>query len=46
MPNWLKKQLRKAFAEKNRHQLIVLNQCWFYYHTTNEEPHPGACHYD
>ncbi|TSB45857.1 cortex morphogenetic protein CmpA [Alkalicoccobacillus porphyridii] len=31
MPTWLKKQLRRAFAEKNKYQLRVLNQCWFYY---------------
>ncbi|WP_306984736.1 cortex morphogenetic protein CmpA [Alkalicoccobacillus murimartini] len=34
MPNWLQKQLRHAFAEKNRYQLRVLNQCWFYYQKT------------
>ncbi|WP_156321298.1 cortex morphogenetic protein CmpA [Bacillus sp. JCM 19041] len=35
MPTWLKKQLRKAYADKNRHQLKVLNQCWFYYKTSS-----------
>ncbi|ALA52011.1 cortex morphogenetic protein CmpA [Shouchella clausii] len=37
MPIWLKKQLRKAYAEKNRHQLKLLNQCWFYYKATHGE---------
>ncbi|MCM2677030.1 cortex morphogenetic protein CmpA [Alkalicoccobacillus plakortidis] len=34
MPNWLKKQLKRAFVEKNKYQLRVLNQCWFYYQRT------------
>ncbi|WP_100406117.1 cortex morphogenetic protein CmpA [Bacillus solitudinis] len=31
MPLWLRKQLRRAYAEKNGYQVKILNQCWFYY---------------
>ncbi|MEH6939127.1 MULTISPECIES: cortex morphogenetic protein CmpA [Bacillaceae] len=31
MPSWLKTQMQKAFYEKNRYQIKLLNQCWFYY---------------
>jgi hypothetical protein len=31
MPNWLKNQMQKAFLEKNRYQIKILNQCWFFY---------------
>ncbi|WP_157404707.1 cortex morphogenetic protein CmpA [Shouchella shacheensis] len=37
MPTWLRKQLRRAFIEKDRRQLKVLNQCWFYYKNSNEK---------
>lgn len=32
MPKWLIKQLMQAFLEKDRRQIIFLNQCWFEYH--------------
>ncbi|HWJ77460.1 MAG TPA: cortex morphogenetic protein CmpA [Niallia sp.] len=31
MPNWLQNQIKKAFYEKNRSQVKLLNQCWYYY---------------
>ncbi|QQK79183.1 cortex morphogenetic protein CmpA [Salicibibacter cibi] len=31
MPYWLKKQLAKAYFEKNRYEIVMLNQCWFAY---------------
>ncbi|WP_188390166.1 cortex morphogenetic protein CmpA [Priestia taiwanensis] len=31
MPIWFRNQIKRAFLEKNRHQLKLLNQCWFYY---------------
>lgn len=31
MPYWLKKQLRQAFLQKNRYQILVLNDCWYFY---------------
>ncbi|MGL4521751.1 MAG: cortex morphogenetic protein CmpA [Bacilli bacterium] len=39
MPTWLKKQLQKAFVEKNTTQIRILNQCWYFYRTKvlNEE---------
>jgi hypothetical protein len=29
MPNWLVKQLMKAFRIKDRRQIQFLNECWF-----------------
>ncbi|MGA9173664.1 MAG: cortex morphogenetic protein CmpA [Thermoactinomyces sp.] len=29
MPQWLYRQLRRAFLEKDRKQIRLLNQCWF-----------------
>ncbi|GGE23966.1 hypothetical protein GCM10011571_27580 [Marinithermofilum abyssi] len=31
MPNWLKKQLMRAFNGKDRRQIRILNHCWFHY---------------
>ncbi|RLQ93162.1 cortex morphogenetic protein CmpA [Falsibacillus albus] len=31
MPTWLQKQMQRAFLEKNRYQIKLLNQCWFFY---------------
>ncbi|MED0661178.1 MULTISPECIES: cortex morphogenetic protein CmpA [Bacillus] len=31
MPNWLKNQMRMAFLQKDRSQIKLLNQCWFFY---------------
>ncbi|WP_340372615.1 cortex morphogenetic protein CmpA [Peribacillus sp. FSL E2-0218] len=31
MPNWFQNQIRKAFYEKDYHQVKMLNQCWFFY---------------
>ncbi|SDH80760.1 hypothetical protein SAMN05192534_11214 [Alteribacillus persepolensis] len=31
MPGWFMRQLKKAFFEKNRQEIRVLNQCWFDY---------------
>ncbi|HDR3908717.1 cortex morphogenetic protein CmpA [Bacillus toyonensis] len=31
MPAWLKKQMQRAYFEKNRYQIKLLNECWFYY---------------
>ncbi|MGL4819527.1 MAG: cortex morphogenetic protein CmpA [Bacilli bacterium] len=33
MPSWLRKQLQKAFLEKNTSQIRILNQCWYFYRT-------------
>ncbi|WP_152608240.1 cortex morphogenetic protein CmpA [Halalkalibacter okhensis] len=31
MPEWLRQRLKRAYLEKDRYQIKVLNQCWFYY---------------
>ncbi|MGP7819077.1 cortex morphogenetic protein CmpA [Niallia sp. 01092] len=31
MPSWLQNQMKRAFYAKDRYQIIVLNQCWYYY---------------
>ncbi|EZP79201.1 hypothetical protein H839_00620 [Parageobacillus genomosp. 1] len=31
MPTWLQNQMRRAYYEKNRYQIKLLNQCWFFY---------------
>ncbi len=31
MPNWLMKQMQKAFLEKDNYQIKLLNQCWYFY---------------
>ncbi|EIT87435.1 hypothetical protein A374_00635 [Fictibacillus macauensis ZFHKF-1] len=36
MPTWFKKQLRKAYFQKDRYQIRLLNQCWFFYNQKNE----------
>jgi len=32
MPQWLSKQLMQAFYNKNRKQIRLLNDCWFFYY--------------
>ncbi|WNF36930.1 cortex morphogenetic protein CmpA [Bacillaceae bacterium IKA-2] len=36
MPDWLQNQLRNAFQEKNKQQIRLLNQCWYYYYRRYE----------
>ncbi len=35
MPSWFKKQMQRAYLEKDRYQIKMLNQCWFFYHKKN-----------
>jgi hypothetical protein len=28
---WLRMQIKRAFYEKNRYQIKLLNQCWYFY---------------
>ncbi|MCA1066355.1 cortex morphogenetic protein CmpA [Rossellomorea sp. AcN35-11] len=35
MPNWLVNQLRRAYFEKDRYQIKLLNQCWYFYRRKN-----------
>ncbi|KAA9004898.1 cortex morphogenetic protein CmpA [Paenibacillus spiritus] len=31
MPQWLCQQLMKAYLRKDRRQIRLLNECWFFY---------------
>ncbi|ASV67241.1 cortex morphogenetic protein CmpA [Cytobacillus sp. FSL W7-1323] len=31
MPVWLQNQMKRAFLEKDRYQIKLLNQCWYFY---------------
>lgn len=31
MPSWFKKQMENAYQNKNVYQIVILNQCWFFY---------------
>ncbi|MBP1930039.1 cortex morphogenetic protein CmpA [Ammoniphilus resinae] len=35
MPEWLRKQLMRAFLGKDRRQIRLLNDCWFIYKQKN-----------
>ncbi|WP_211749075.1 cortex morphogenetic protein CmpA [Paenibacillus sp. Marseille-Q4541] len=37
MPQWLSNQLMRAFHKKDRRQIRLLNECWFFYRNR-----PGA----
>ncbi|UOQ91810.1 cortex morphogenetic protein CmpA [Halobacillus shinanisalinarum] len=32
MPHWLRKQMFNAFLNKDKYQIKMLNQCWYFYH--------------
>ncbi|MFD2923197.1 MULTISPECIES: cortex morphogenetic protein CmpA [Halobacillus] len=31
MPRWLRKQMSNAFLNKDKYQIKMLNQCWYFY---------------
>ncbi|WP_128755905.1 cortex morphogenetic protein CmpA [Bacillus sp. LL01] len=35
MPSWFRKQMQRAYLEKDRYQIKMLNQCWFFYQKKN-----------
>ncbi|MFD2617343.1 MULTISPECIES: cortex morphogenetic protein CmpA [Terrilactibacillus] len=35
MPIWFKNQLQDAYYNKDRYQIKLLNQCWFFYQKRN-----------
>jgi hypothetical protein len=37
MPQWLSNQLMRAFQKKDRRQIRLLNDCWFYYRAKPEK---------
>ncbi|MFC3343481.1 cortex morphogenetic protein CmpA [Paenibacillus abyssi] len=36
MPQWLCNQLMRAFLKKDRRQIRLLNDCWFFYRTKSQ----------
>ena len=36
MPEWLRKQLMRAFHGKDRRQIRLLNDCWFVYRKNSQ----------
>ncbi|RWR04304.1 cortex morphogenetic protein CmpA [Siminovitchia fortis] len=38
MPVWFQNQMQKAFLEKDRYQIKLLNQCWFFYRRKHCSP--------
>ncbi|WP_148302520.1 cortex morphogenetic protein CmpA [Caldalkalibacillus mannanilyticus] len=39
MPDWLTRQLRRAFRKKDRRQICILNDCWYLYQKTYQSEH-------
>ncbi|PZE20804.1 cortex morphogenetic protein CmpA [Paenibacillus xerothermodurans] len=37
VPQWLCNQLMRAFYNKNRRQVRLLNDCWFFYRTRRSD---------
>ncbi|WP_085982553.1 MULTISPECIES: cortex morphogenetic protein CmpA [Paenibacillus] len=33
MPNWLSNQIMHAFNKRDRRQIRLLNDCWFFYYS-------------
>lgn len=33
MPQWLSNQLMRAFHKRDRRQIRLLNDCWYFYRT-------------
>ncbi|GGD75682.1 cortex morphogenetic protein CmpA [Paenibacillus nasutitermitis] len=36
MPQWLCNQLMRAFVKKDRRQIRLLNDCWYFYRTKQQ----------
>ncbi|WP_281890048.1 cortex morphogenetic protein CmpA [Paenibacillus sp. YYML68] len=41
MPQWLCNQLMRAFYNKNRRQIRLLNDCWYFYSTRKSDSEPA-----
>ncbi|MDO7907273.1 cortex morphogenetic protein CmpA [Paenibacillus sp. JX-17] len=39
MPQWLSNQLMRAFNRKDRRQIMLLNECWYFYRQTPSDRH-------
>jgi len=45
MPQWLCNQLMRAYRKKDRRQIKLLNDCWFFYRTkVSDSDHKSATH--
>lgn len=42
MPQWLCNQLMRAFLKKDRRQIRLLNDCWYFYRTTQDQGDDSA----
>ncbi|WP_157272983.1 cortex morphogenetic protein CmpA [Paenibacillus daejeonensis] len=41
MPQWLCNQLMRAFLKRDRRQIRLLNDCWYFYRTRTQ-PENGS----
>lgn len=32
LPKWLSNQIMRAFHKRDRRQIVLLNDCWFFYY--------------
>ncbi|RUT30679.1 cortex morphogenetic protein CmpA [Paenibacillus zeisoli] len=39
MPKWLCNQIMRAFHKKDRRQIRLLNECWFFYYNRPQDNH-------
>ncbi|HZG76348.1 MAG TPA: cortex morphogenetic protein CmpA [Paenibacillus sp.] len=37
MPQWLLNQMMRAYRKKDRRQIRLLNDCWFFYRTKEDQ---------
>jgi len=42
MPQWLCNQLMRAFQKKDRRQIKLLNDCWYFYRTKQHTKESGS----
>ncbi|AZN40038.1 MULTISPECIES: cortex morphogenetic protein CmpA [Paenibacillus] len=42
MPQWLCNQLMRAFLKKDRRQIRLLNDCWYFYRTSGRPDDDSA----
>ncbi|WP_219835853.1 cortex morphogenetic protein CmpA [Paenibacillus sp. R14(2021)] len=42
MPQWLCNQLMRAFLKKDRRQIRLLNDCWYFYRTSQHADEDSA----
>ncbi|MEF2967111.1 cortex morphogenetic protein CmpA [Paenibacillus sp. M1] len=36
MPKWLSNQIMRAFHKRDRRQIMLLNDCWFFYYNRRD----------